>query len=431
MRPLDRQRVADRRAARDAGRDHEEGDRDTDDVGTLDIGRCQRPAAVDDQPVRIAQRRVDAEFRQLRAPVERAFVDLVPEQRRAFGAHAERDEDRQQVGRHVGPGRGLDLLHHRRGERRPNPQRPGHPGPAEPVAVLELDAELEEGALEQREQRRHAVLHRHVAAGDGAEREEGGDLVEVVVEGVVGAAQRVDAVDHEMRAAAAGDARAHPREKGAELLDVRLAGGIDEGRAAGRDDGAEHEILGRGDRCVVEPVVGADQPARRPDRGRAVLQLHFRAEREEGMQVRIDLARAERAAGDVVLEPGHAEALQQRRHQHDRRAHARWQARRSSVARAAMAEAQRAALDVDVDSGAQRAEEREELPHVGDVGHAVQHEGRVAQERRAQDRQHGVLVRRRSDGALERAPAVNDQVAHRAVRKWFGAPVFRAAVNPR
>ncbi len=59
-------------------------------------------------------------------PAERALVHLVPEHHRAFGTHAQRDEDRQQVDRHVGPGRCLDLLQHVGGERRAHPQRPAH-----------------------------------------------------------------------------------------------------------------------------------------------------------------------------------------------------------------------------------------------------------------------------------------------------------------
>ena len=182
------------RAAVDARGEHEQRDGDADDVRALDGRRHQRLAAVDDEPVRIAQARVRAELAELGAPAERALVDLVPEHHRAFGAHAERDEDRQQVGRHVGPGRGLDLLHQAGGERRPDLQRARGVRAAEAVAMLELDAELREGAVEQRELRRRAVAHDHVAAGDRAQREKGGDLVEVVGEGVFGAAQRVDAV---------------------------------------------------------------------------------------------------------------------------------------------------------------------------------------------------------------------------------------------
>ena len=52
---------------------------------------------------------VRAEQRQLGVPGQPTFVDLVPEHHRALGLDAESDEDRQQVGRDIGPRRGLDL----------------------------------------------------------------------------------------------------------------------------------------------------------------------------------------------------------------------------------------------------------------------------------------------------------------------------------
>ena len=229
MGAADRQGVPDRRAAFDARRDHVESDRDPDDVGALHRRRHEPGAAAHHEAVRVAEGRVDAELRQLAAPAERALVDLVPEQHAALGARAEGDEDRQQVGRHVGPGRGLHLLQQVRGERRPHLEAVSDAGPAEPVRpVLDLDAELGEGAIEERKVRHRPVPHGDVAAGDRAQRQEGRDLVEVVLEGVFGATERLDAFDLEARAAAAGDARAHPAEEGAELLHVRLAGGIDE-----------------------------------------------------------------------------------------------------------------------------------------------------------------------------------------------------------
>src|SRR5690242_7266404 len=91
VRATDRRSVADDRGALDARRQHEEGDRDPDDVRALHRRRAQRLAAVDDQPVRVAEHGVGAELVELGRPAERALVDLVPEHRRAFGADAERD----------------------------------------------------------------------------------------------------------------------------------------------------------------------------------------------------------------------------------------------------------------------------------------------------------------------------------------------------
>ena len=266
----------------------------------------------------------------------------------------------------------------------------------------------------------------------GAKREEGRDLVEVVGEGVLGAAELVDAVDLEHGAAAAGDARAHRGEKRAELLHMRLGGRVDEARAAARQGRAQHEVLGRRDRGVVGPVIGGHQAPMAAYGERAAPALDLGAEGEEDVDVRIDLARAERAAGDVVVEPGAPEAREEGRHQHDRRAHAARQAHAVVADAVAVAQPQDAGREIDVDVGAELTEEVEELPHVGDVGHAPQHDRFGRQQRRAEDRQHRVLVGRGRDDSAQRATAVHDQMAHGRKTGSGGAqPVLPATANPR
>jgi len=73
---------------------------------------------------------------------------------------------------------------------------------------------------------------------------------------------------------------------------------------------------------------------------------------------------------------------------------------------------QRAAGEVHLDRRAERAEELEQLAHVGDVRHPVQHDRLVGEQRGAQHRQHRILVGRRVDAAPQRAAAVHDQMAH-------------------
>ncbi|MNN49712.1 hypothetical protein D3C81_1642570 [compost metagenome] len=183
MRAPDRRGVADLRATLDAGRDHEQRDRDADDVRAFHHRRRQRIAAEGDQPVRVRLEHMGAELRQLAGPAERAVVDLVPEHRIALRAHAQRDKDRQQVDREVRPRRGLDLGQHIAGERRLHLQRTLQQRARPAVLMHHLHAELGEGAVDQREIARRAVAHHHVAAGDRAQREESGDLVEIFLEG--------------------------------------------------------------------------------------------------------------------------------------------------------------------------------------------------------------------------------------------------------
>ncbi len=98
-----------------------------------------------------------------------------------------------------------------------------------------------------------------------------------------------------------------------------------------------------------------------------VLQLDFGAEGEEDVDVRIDLAHAERAAGDVVVDPRLAEAMQQRRHQHDRRAHAVGQARGVGVDCVVMPQLQRSRREVGLDRRAETLEEAQQLANIDEV----------------------------------------------------------------
>ncbi|MNT18653.1 hypothetical protein D3C72_1538680 [compost metagenome] len=89
--------------------------------------------------------------------------------------------------------------------------------------------------------------------------------------------------------------------------------------------------------------------------------------------MRIDLAHAQGAALDVVLQPRHAKAGQQRRHQHDGRAHLFGQVVLAGIEmRVAVVQFQLARLVVHVNAGAELLEDIEDLAHIGDVWHAMQ-----------------------------------------------------------
>jgi hypothetical protein len=68
--------------------------------------------------------------------------------------------------------------------------------------------------------------------------------------------------------------------------------------------------------------------------------------------------------------------------------------------------------EVHRDVAAQRAEDLEDLLHVGDLGDAAQAHRLARQQRGAQDREDGVLVRRRDEPAAQRRAAVDDEVGH-------------------
>ena len=210
------------------------------------------------------------------------------------------------------------------------------------------------------------------------------------------------------------DLGAQQRHEVAELLHMRLAGGIGQRRHALGQRGAEHEVLGGGDRGVIGPVVIALQ---RPVHGehQAVGQaLDCGAEALEHLHMRVDLARAQRAALDVVLDARRAEAGHQPGHQHDGRAHLLGQPVGGRVeVGVRVVHVEDAGLEIQLDAGAEPAEDLDDLLHVGDLGHAAQAHRLLGQQRGAEDGQDGVLVGRGDDAAGEGRAAVDDQVGHR------------------
>ena len=160
-------------------------------------------------------------------------------------------------------------------------------------------------------------------------------------------------------------------------------------------------------------MVGGLECTGRADDERAGAALDAAAETLEHLDVRVDLANAQAATFDVVLDARHAEAGEQRRHQHDRRAHLFGQTMALLVeVRVAVADIEHAAGEVDFDLAAEHAEDLDDLLHVGDLWDAAQAHRLTRQQRGAQDGQHGVLVRRRRDAAAQWRAAVDDEVGH-------------------
>ena len=222
MRAAHRRRLLDARLAGNARRQHQQGDGHADDVGALDLGGLERLAAEGDDAVRVRQEGVRAELRQLRGPAHGTVVDLVPEHAAALRLDTQRDEDGQQVHRQVRPGRGLDLLQDVAREGLAHAQRALSARTRPAAFVHDVDAELGESAVDERELLGHRVLHPHITTRDGAEREESDDLVEVFGEGEFAATERAHALDRHTRGANALDARAEQGHEAAEFLHVRL-----------------------------------------------------------------------------------------------------------------------------------------------------------------------------------------------------------------
>ena len=194
---------------------------------------------------------------------------------------------------------------------------------------------------------------------------------------------------------------------------MRFGRGVGQRRSALSGRGAKHEILGRRHRGVVEPVPGRLQFARRANDQGTVGPFDLAAEMAQHLDMGIDLAHTERAALDVILDPGDAEPRQQRGYQHDRGAHLLGQAMPLRIEhRVAVADIDQPGREIGFDRTAERPKNLEDLVDVGDVGHAAQPHRPAGQQGRAQDRQHRVLVRRRDDPAIERSSAVHNEIGH-------------------
>ena len=175
----------------------------------------------------------------------------------------------------------------------------------------ERDAELRKGAHDEVHVLGLGVGHAHLAAGDRAEREEGDDLVVVGADRDFGAVETVHAVDLEAACAHAADARAHRGERGADVLHVGLAGGVDQGGGALGEGGGHGEVFRGGDGHVVGPVARGAEAAVE-GKGGFVAAREAGAEALEQLEVWIQFPDAERAALGVGLDDDAFEAVEQR-----------------------------------------------------------------------------------------------------------------------
>src|SRR6266550_1753630 len=101
-----------------------------------------------------------------------------------------------------------------------------------------------------------------VAVRDGCEADQAADLDVLGSDGPLPSRQPLDPVDAEDVRLDALDPGAERDEEAAEILHVRLAGGVSDRGLAGRDDGRHDRVLGRHHARLVEEDAGAAQPLR-------------------------------------------------------------------------------------------------------------------------------------------------------------------------
>ena len=198
--------------------------------------------------------------------------------------------------------------------------------------ALDLDVHAE--PLEDRQDRREVLrldaVDRDVAAGDGREADEAADLDVLGADPPLAAGERLDALDAQHVRLDALDLRAERDEEAAEILDVRLAGGVADHRLARRQHGGHDRVLGRHHARLVEEDVLAAQAGRA--QLEAVADVDLGAELGEGVDVRVEPPPADHVAARR-RHAGPAEAREQRAGEQERGADLARRARHRARAR--------------------------------------------------------------------------------------------------
>ncbi len=252
-------------------------------------------------------------------------------------------------------------------------------------------------------QRRRAARRRH-------RREKRPGLDAVGHDRVRRAGQARHAFDRDAVRPRAVDVRPHRSQAAREVDDLRLARGVLEDRGAVGKGCRHHQVLGPRDRDHVEDETHAGEPLRARTHI-AVLEIDLGAHRHESLDVLVDGAQPDRAAARK-RHPRLAAARDQRAERQDRRPHRLHEL----VGRERPVDGAGVELDgagiAGVDADAHLREQPLHRPHVVEPRDVGEDERLVAKERRAQERQRGVLGARDADFAAERVAAVDDEPVH-------------------
>ena len=153
---------------------------------------------------------------------------------------------------------------------------------------LDVDAEPRERGQDREQVPGLDVLDRDVAARRGREADEAADLDVLGSDAPVAAVQLGDAVDAEDVRLDPLDLGAERDEEAAEVLDMRLAGGVADHRLALGEHGRHDDVLGRHHARLVEEDRLAAQPRRA--HLEAAVDLDLDAELGEAVDVRVEPA---------------------------------------------------------------------------------------------------------------------------------------------
>ena len=208
-----------------------------------------------------------------------------------------------------------------------------------------------------------------------------------------------------------------------EVLHVRLGGGVADHRRAGRQRGRHQRVLrAHHGRLVHEEVARLEAAVGRAQADVAVV-LDARAERAEGVEVRVEPAAADHVAAGR-RQQRLAEAGEQRAGDEERRADPLGQRRgrppscvTSSACSATVLPSRRSTVTPRSSSSA------EHRLRVADPRHVVEHDLLVRQQAGGQQRQGRVLVAGGHDGAGQRHAAFDDELLHERWERRGGTDV--------
>ena len=200
-------------------------------------------------------------------------------------------------------------------------------------------------------------------------------------------------------------------EEAAEILDVRLAGGMADDRLSLGEDGGHDRVLRAHDRRLVEVHALAAEPVRPHLVGAVELDL------DPELLERVDVGVEAPAADHVAAgrRHGHApEAGEQRAGEQERGADL------PTELRVELGPADALRIDPDLvrsrplDVGADVGEQRDHGLHVLDPRHVGEPDLARRENAGREDRERAVLVPRRPDAPAERTPALDHEGLHRA-----------------
>ena len=328
-----------------------------------------------------------------------------------------------------------DHEHHRqqvRGQARPGGVGEGHDGPVQEgvylvaflrrhidvvAPLLQVHAQAAEGVRNDAQ-----VVPRHILDGDfalvdGGHADERAHLDHIRQNAVVCAVELLHAVDPQEVGAHAVDERAHPVEHLAQLLQVRLAGGVVDGGRAPRKDGGHHDIGRTGHGSLVQQHIAAGQPVLggQMERTAGGVILHVGAQGDHAREVRVHAPAADLVAARL-REPRVPEAAQQRSHDHHRPAERRallhellrLDVRRVHLVRLEPVGALLQALDLHTHP----LQQADEVLHVQDLRNVGENDRIGRQQHRADDFQGLVLRALRGDFAGQLVSAFDDEFSH-------------------